>query len=63
MHELESLQAKMEEMRLVNRAKLILVQRFKMSEKDAHRFIEKNAMDRCVKRRTIAESIIRTYQN
>jgi response regulator NasT len=53
----------MEEMRLVNRAKLILVQRFKMSEKDAHRFIEKNAMDRCVKRRTIAESIIRTYQN
>jgi response regulator NasT len=63
MHELESLQAKMEEMRLVNRATLILVQRFKMSEKDAHRFIEKNAMDRCVKRRTIAESIIRTYQN
>jgi response regulator NasT len=63
MHELESLQAKMDEMRLVNRAKLILVQRFKMSEQDAHRFIEKNAMDRCVKRRTIAQSIIRTYQN
>ncbi len=67
LHKLEeetaSLKAKMDEMRIVNRAKLILIQQFKMSEKDAHRFIEKNAMDRCVKRRTIAESIIRTYQN
>ena len=53
----------MEEMRLVSRAKLILVQRFQMTEKDAHRFIEKNAMDRCVSRRVIAERIIRTYQN
>ncbi|MCD7769670.1 MAG: ANTAR domain-containing protein [Oscillospiraceae bacterium] len=58
----ESLEAKMDEMRLVNRAKLILIQQFKMTEKDAHRFIEKNAMDRCVKRRVIAENIIRTYQ-
>ena len=66
-HELEekaeNLQAKMDEMRVVNRAKLILVQRFGMSEKDAHHFIEKNAMDRCVRRRVIAENIIRTYQN
>lgn len=57
----ESLQVKMEEMRLVSRAKLLLVQRFKMTEKQAHRFIEKNAMDRCVTRRTIAEKIIRSY--
>lgn len=57
------LQEKMDELRLVNRAKLILMQRFQMTEKDAHRFIEKNAMDRCEKRRSIAESIIRTYQN
>ncbi len=67
LHELEQkaedLKTKMEEIRLVDRAKLILIQRFKMTEKDAHRFIEKNAMDRCVKRRAIAESIIRTYQN
>ena len=66
-HELEEktedLEAKMEELRLMNRAKLILVQQFKMTEKQAHRFIEKNAMDRCVTRREIAESIIRTYQN
>ena len=59
----ESLQAKMEELRLVDRAKLILVQQLKMTEQDAHRFIEKNAMDRCVKRSVIARRIIRTYQN
>ncbi len=57
----EDLQRKMEEVRLVSRAKLLLVQRFKMTEKQAHRFIEKNAMDRCVTRRAIAEKIIRTY--
>ena len=57
----ESLQAKVEELRLVDRAKLLLIQRFKMTEKQAHRFIEKNAMDRCVTRRAVAEKIIRTY--
>lgn len=59
----ETLQAKMEEIRLVNRAKLILVERLSMSESEAHRFIEKNAMDRCVKRREVAEGIIGTYEN
>ena len=57
------LQAKMEEIRLVNRAKLILVERLAMTESDAHRFIEKSAMDRCVKRREVAEGIIATYEN
>lgn len=61
--EAESLKAKMEELRLVDRAKLLLVQQLKMTEKDAHRFIEKNAMDRCVKKSVIAQRIIRTYQN
>ena len=58
----EKLQKKMEELRIVDRAKLLLIQRFKMTEKQAHRFIEKNAMDRCVTRRTVAEKIIRTYE-
>ena len=57
----ESLQKKMDELRVVDRAKLLLIQRFKMTEKQAHRFIEKNAMDRCVTRRAVAETIIRTY--
>ena len=32
-----------------------------MSEEEAHRYIEKQAMDRCTTRREIAESILRTY--
>lgn len=58
-----SLQAKMEEIRLVNRAKLLLIDHLKMSEPEAHRYIEKRAMDTCVKRREIAENIIKTYEN
>ena len=58
-----TLQGKMEEIRLVNRAKLLLIEHLKMSEPEAHRYIEKTAMDACVKRRKIAEDIIRTYEN
>ena len=53
----------MEEIRLVNRAKLLLMEHLKMSEAEAHRHIEKAAMDACVKRRNIAEQIIRTYES
>lgn len=59
----ETLQAKMDDIRVVNRAKLLLVQKLGMSEQEAHKFLEKTAMDRCVKRREVAESIIRTYEN
>lgn len=58
-----TLQNKMEEIRLVNRAKLLLIEHLNMSEAEAHRYIEKTAMDNCVKRREIAENIIKTYEN
>lgn len=57
----QTMEEKMEEIRLVNRAKWILIDRLKMSESDAHRYIEKTAMDRSVTKRTVAQSIIRTY--
>ena len=57
-----TLQEKMEEIRLVNRAKWILIDQLKMTENEAHKFIERQAMDRCVTRRTIAENILATYQ-
>ena len=53
-----SLQEKMEEIRLVNRAKWILIEQRGMDEPAAHRFIEKQAMDRCVTRRVIAQEIV-----
>ena len=39
----------------------MLMNQLGMSEADAHRWIEKAAMDRCVKKREIAETIIRMY--
>lgn len=53
-----TIEEKMAEIRLVNRAKWALIEREHMSEAEAHRFIEKQAMDQCVPRRTIAEAIL-----
>ena len=57
-----SVEEKIEEIRIVNRAKCLLIEQLKMTESDAHRYIEKQAMDRCVTRRVIAENIILTYK-
>lgn len=56
-----SIEEKMEEIRIVNRAKWLLISELKMEEPEAHRYIEKQAMDRCVSKREIAENIIKTY--
>ena len=56
-----SIEEKMKEIRLVNRAKWLLISEGKMTEPDAHRYIEKQAMDRCVSKRQIAEEIMKTY--
>ena len=58
-----TLQDKMEDIRAVNRAKWLLIEKLSMTEADAHYFIEKRAMDERVSRREIAESIIRSYDN
>ena len=60
-HEIKRLEKKIEEMRLVNRAKSILMTEKSMSEPDAHRYIEKTAMDRRVSRGQVAEEIIDFY--
>ena len=56
-----SVEEKMEEIRLVNRAKWMLIDKRGMSEPEAHRYIEKQAMDTCVSRRHMAEKIINMY--
>lgn len=56
-----STEEKMQEIRIVNRAKWVLIDNLKMTEPDAHRYIEKQAMDRCVPKREVAEEIIKTY--
>ena len=57
-----TIEEKMEEIRLVNRAKWILIEQLKMTEADAHHHIERQAMDRCVSKKEIALGIIKTYE-
>lgn len=59
----KTLQEKMADIRAVNRAKWLLIEKLGMSEKDAHYFIEKRAMDSRCSRREVAENLIRTYDN
>ena len=54
-----SIEDKMAEIRLVNRAKWALIEKHGLTEQEAHRYIEKAAMDRCVPKRVIAEEILR----
>lgn len=54
-----SVEEKIEEIRLVNRAKWVLMTKQHMDEQSAHRYIGKRAMDCCVSRRVVAEEIIR----
>ena len=57
-----SLQRRLDDTRFVNRAKLLLMERLQMTEGQAHRYIEKTAMDSGICRRDVAVSIIRTYE-
>ena len=58
----QPIEEKMEEIRLVNRAKWLLISELKMTEPDAHRYITRQAMDRCVSKREVAEKVIRLYE-
>jgi response regulator NasT len=57
------LKQKIDDVRIVNRAKWILITYMNMSEQEAHRYIEKQAMDMRVTKRAIAEGILKTYAN
>lgn len=61
-HENVQLQQRIEEIRLVDRAKCVLIQYLKLTERQAHRYIEKQAMDRRISKREVAEGILNTYE-
>lgn len=57
------LQDKIEEIKLVDRAKCALIQYLNMTEAQAHRYLEKQAMDMRKSRLEVAEGILRTYES
>lgn len=54
---------KIEDIRVIDRAKCILTSSLKMTEPEAHKYIEKQAMDMRITRRTVAQDIIKTYES
>lgn len=62
-HENVQLQKKIEAIRLVDRAKCALIQYLNLTEPQAHRYIEKQAMDRRISKREVAEGILNTYES
>ena len=58
----QQLESKLEQMKTVNHAKWVLIQYLKMDEYQAHKYIERQAMDRRVTLREVAEGIIKTYE-
>jgi len=56
------LENKIEDIRVIDRAKLVLVSNLKMTEPQAHKHIERQAMDRRITRRDVALGILKTYE-
>lgn len=56
-----TLRQKLEDEKIINRAKLILMEVLCMSEDQAHKYIEKESMNRGVTRVETAYDILRTY--
>ncbi len=57
-----TVEEKIEELRLVNRAKWLLIECLHMTEPEAHSYITKQAMEQRTSKKEIAENVIRTYQ-
>lgn len=59
----EKLKHMVEDMKVINRAKFLLITCLNMSEEQAHRYLEKQAMDLRTSKLQIAKQVIRTYEN
>ena len=57
------LKSQVETMKLVNRAKILLMQNLRMTESQAHHYLEKQAMDLRKSKYDIALRILNTYEN
>lgn len=57
-----TVEEKIKEIRLINRAKWLLIECLSMTEADAHRYIEKQSMDLRISKREVSENIIKTYK-
>ena len=59
----DKLKHMVEDLKIIDRAKILLVTCLNMSEEQAHRYLEKQAMDMQTSKLAVAKQVIRTYQN
>lgn len=59
----ERLRSSIEETKIINRAKFLLMQHLALSEERAHRYIEKQAMDMRVSKLEVAKQVLKTYSS
>ncbi len=59
----ENLRSKIDELKIINRAKCVLIEYLNMSEPAAHRYIEKQAMDMRATKLQVAEKILKMYED
>lgn len=59
----ERLKSSLEESKIINRAKLLLMQYLSLGEERAHRYIEKQAMDMRISKIEAARQILKTYSS
>ncbi len=57
----EALQKKIDEMRMIDRAKNVLMERLLFSEEQAYHYITKHAMDMRVTKEKVAQAVLYTY--
>ncbi|MBQ5334024.1 MAG: ANTAR domain-containing protein [Oscillospiraceae bacterium] len=60
--EKQTLTEMVNEMKLVNRAKCVLIEYLRISEKEAHRQMQKRAMDQRITLSEVAADILKTYE-
>jgi response regulator NasT len=54
---------KIEDIRIIHRAKCVLISYLNLTEPEAHKHIERQAMDLRVTKRAVAEDILKTYES
>lgn len=57
------LERKIEDIRLIDRAKCVLIEYLNMTEGQAHKYVEKQAMDMRLTKRDVAARILKTYES
>lgn len=57
----DKLSKQIEDIKIVDRAKFVLISHLNMSETEAHKYIEREAMNTRTTKRLVAEKILKTY--